>query len=66
MVKRESFRGYEIAITNERIRNGKSMGIASGPVSGIKQRFLDRYSKNGIKQSLSSRIQKGVYLYDVR
>jgi len=42
-VKEHEAEWYEKAITNERIRNGKSMGTgkgASGPVSGIKQKIL--------------------------
>ena len=34
-IKENRAEWYEKAITNERIRNGKSMGVASGPVSGI-------------------------------
>ena len=59
---------YETAITNERIRNGKSMGIASGPVSGIKQKIywtdIQRMWNQTIKLSW---IQKRcISRYDVR
>ena len=58
---------YEKAITNERIRNGKSMGTgkgASGPVSGIKQKILSQIFKEcGIKQSeYHHGFKRGVYL----
>ena len=55
---------YTTAITNERIRNGKSMGVASGPVSGIKQKILSRIFKEcGIKQSSYHHgFKRGVYL----
>jgi hypothetical protein len=55
---------YTTAITNERIRNGKSMGVASGPVSGIKQKILSRIFKEcGIKQSQYHHgFKRGVYL----
>jgi len=58
---------YEKAITNERIRNGKSMGTgkgASGPVSGIKQKILGQIFKEcGIKQSAYHHgFKRGVYL----
>jgi len=58
---------YEKKITNERIRNGKSMGTgegASGPVSGIKQRILGMIFKElGIKQSeYHHGFKRGVYL----
>ena len=58
---------YAKAITNERIRNGKSMGTgkgASGPVSGIKQKILGQIFKEcGIKQSQYHHgFKRGVYL----
>jgi len=58
---------YKSAITNERIRNGKSMGTgegASGPVSGIKQKILGQIFKEcGIKQSAYHHgFKRGVYL----
>jgi len=55
---------YTTAITNERIRNGESMGVASGPVSGIKQKILSRIFKEcGIKQSQYHHgFKRGVYL----
>jgi hypothetical protein len=58
---------YEKAITNERIRNGKSMGTgkgASGPVSGIKQKILGQIFKEcGIKQTAYHHgFKRGVYL----
>lgn len=58
---------YEKKITNERIRNGKSMGTGegpSGPVSGIKQRILGMIFKElGIKQSQYFHgFKRGVYL----
>ena len=58
---------YETAITNERIRNGKSMGTgdgASGPVSGIKQKILAQIFKEcAIKQSQYFHgFKRGVYL----
>ena len=40
MVKENRSEWYETAITNERIRNGKSMGIKKWTVSGIKQKIL--------------------------
>ena len=36
---------YRDNITNERIRNGQSMGVESGPVSGIKQKILTQIFK---------------------
>ena len=58
---------YQTAITNERIRNGESMGTgkgASGPVSGIKQKILGQIFKEcGIKQSAYHHgFKRGVYL----
>ena len=58
---------YATAITNERIRNGKSMGTgegASGPVSGIKQKILTQIFKEcGIKASeYHHGFKRGVYL----
>jgi hypothetical protein len=58
---------YETKITNERIRNGLSMGTgegASGPVSGIKQRILGMiFNELGIKQSQYNHgFKRGVYL----
>ena len=58
---------YQEAITNERIRNGKNMGLdagASGPVSGIKQKILGQIFKEcGIKQSdYHHGFKRGVYL----
>jgi len=58
---------YQIAITNERIRNGESMGTgkgASGPVSGIKQKILGQIFKEcGIKQTTYHHgFKRGVYL----
>ena len=58
---------YTKAITNERIRNGKSMGTgkgASGPVSGIKQKIISRIFKEcGIKQTQYHHgFKRGVYL----
>ena len=58
---------YQEAITNERIRNGKSMGTgegASGPVSGIKQKILGKILQEcGIKSSQYNHgFKRGVYL----
>ena len=58
---------YQDAITNERIRNGKSMGTgegASGPVSGIKQKILGKILQEcGIKSSQYNHgFKRGVYL----
>jgi hypothetical protein len=58
---------YENAITNERIRNGKNMGLGegvSGPVSGIKQKILGQILKEcGIKLSdYHHGFKRGVYL----
>lgn len=58
---------YQTKITNERIRNGLSMGTgegASGPVSGIKQRILGMiFNELGIKQSQYNHgFKRGVYL----
>jgi hypothetical protein len=57
---------YQIAITNERIRNGANMGTgegASGPVSGIKQKILTQIFKEcGIKISdYHHGFKRGVY-----
>ena len=66
-IKQNRAEWYEKAITNERIRNGKSMGTgkgASGPVSGIKQKILGQIFKEcGIKQSAYHHgFKRGVYL----
>ena len=66
-IKENRAEWYEKAITNERIRNGKSMGTgkgASGPVSGIKQKILGQIFKEcGIKQSAYHHgFKRGVYL----
>lgn len=63
-IKENRAEWYETAITNERIRNGKSMGVASGPVSGIKQKILGQIFKEcGIKQSeYHHGFKRGVYL----
>ena len=66
-IKQNRAEWYEKAITNERIRNGKSMGTgkgASGPVSGIKQKILGQIFKEcGIKQSAYHHgFKSGVYL----
>jgi hypothetical protein len=66
-IKENRSEWYEKAITNERIRNGKSMGTgkgASGPVSGIKQKILGQIFKEcGIKQSAYHHgFKRGVYL----
>jgi hypothetical protein len=66
-IKENRSEWYEKAITNERIRNGKSMGTgkgASGPVSGIKQKILGQIFKEcGIKQSeYHHGFKRGVYL----
>lgn len=58
---------YKTAITNERIRNGKSMGTgkgASGPVSGIKQKIISRIFKEiGIKSTTYNHgFRRGIYL----
>jgi hypothetical protein len=58
---------YEQKITNERIRNGISMGLEggkTGPVSGIKQRILSMiFNELGIKQSSYNHgFKRGVYL----
>jgi hypothetical protein len=58
---------YKQNITDERIRNGQSMGTgegASGPVSGIKQKILSKiFSECGIKQSdYHHGFARGVYL----
>lgn len=63
---------YADAITNERIRNGKSMGTGegpSGPVSGIKQKILSKIFKEcGIKSSKYNHgFRRGIYfaqMYD--
>ena len=57
---------YQIAITNERIRNGANMGTgegASGPVSGIKQKILTQIFKEcGIRVSdYHHGFKRGVY-----
>lgn len=57
---------YAKAITNERIRNGKSMGTgdgASGPVSGIKQKIISQIFKEiGIKSTTYNHgFRRGVY-----
>jgi hypothetical protein len=57
---------YQTAITNERIRNGASMGTgegASGPVSGIKQKILGKILQEcGIKMSdYHHGFKRGVY-----
>ena len=66
-IKQNRAEWYEKAITNERIRNGKSMGTgkgASGPVSGIKQKILGQIFKEcGIKQTAYHHgFRRGVYL----
>jgi hypothetical protein len=63
-IKENRAEWYKTAITNERIRNGKSMGVASGPVSGIKQKILGQIFKEcGIKQSeYHHGFKRGVYL----
>jgi hypothetical protein len=66
-IKENRAEWYEKAITNERIRNGKSMGTgkgASGPVSGIKQKILGQIFKEcGIKQTeYHHGFKRGVYL----
>ena len=66
-IKQNRAEWYEKAITNERIRNGKSKGTgkgASGPVSGIKQKILGQIFKEcGIKQSAYHHgFKRGVYL----
>jgi hypothetical protein len=58
---------YQTAITNERIRNGASMGTgegASGPVSGIKQKILGQIFKEcGMRMSdYHHGFKRGVYL----
>mgnify|MGYP006421052859 CR=1 FL=1 len=58
---------YSESITNERIRNGKSMGTGegpSGPVSGIKQKILSKIFKEcGINQSQYHHgFKRGIYL----
>lgn len=55
---------YQTNITNERIRNGISMGISSGPVSGIKQKILAKiFQECGIKGSdYWHGFNRGVYL----
>lgn len=58
---------YAEAITNERIRNGASMGTGdgpSGPVSGIKQKILGKiFSECGIKSSKYDHgFIRGIYL----
>ena len=63
---------YAGAITNERIRNGKSMGTGdgpSGPVSGIKQKILGKIFKEcGIKANKYNHgFTRGIYyanMYD--
>jgi len=57
---------YASAITNERIRNGKSMGTGdgpSGPVSGIKQKILSKiFQECGIKSSKYNHgFRSGIY-----
>jgi hypothetical protein len=58
---------YQDAITNERIRNGKNMGLGdgvSGPVSGIKQKILTQILKEcGVKLSdYHHGFKRGIYL----
>jgi len=56
---------YETNITEERARNGESMGYdRNGPVSGIKQKILSKILKEcGIKQSeYHHGFHRGVYL----
>lgn len=55
---------YTENITNERIRNGQSMGVDSGPVSGIKQKILTKILKElGIKaDTYHHGFQRGVYM----
>jgi hypothetical protein len=57
---------YATAITNERIRNGKSMGTGegpSGPVSGIKQKILSKiFQECGIKSAKYNHgFHRGIY-----
>jgi hypothetical protein len=66
-IKENRAEWYEKAITNERIRNGASMGTgdgASGPVSGIKQKILGQIFKEcGIKANeFHHGFKRGVYL----
>lgn len=58
-LKTERSDWYVKNITNERIRNGESMGVASGPVSGIKQKILTQIFKEcGIR---STKYQHGFH-----
>lgn len=57
---------YDTKITNERIRNGISMGLGdnkTGPVSGIKQRILEMIFKEiGVKsKDYNHGFKRGVY-----
>tara|TARA_Y100000361_G_scaffold128524_1_gene123499 strand:- start:453 stop:1661 length:1209 start_codon:yes stop_codon:yes gene_type:complete len=63
-IKENRAEWYKTSITNERIRNGKSMGIASGPVSGIKQKILTQIFKEcGIRATdYHHGFKRGVYL----
>ena len=63
-IKENRAEWYKTSITNERIRNGKSMGIASGPVSGIKQKILTQIFKEcGIRATdFHHGFKRGVYL----
>lgn len=63
-LKEEHADWYKKEITDERIRNGESMGISSGPVSGIKQKILGKIFKEcGIKgSSYNHGFRRGVYL----
>lgn len=66
-LKEHRAKWYEEAITNERIRNGKNMGTgdgASGPVSGIKQKILQKiFQEINVKPSkFDHGFKRGVYL----
>ena len=55
---------YTKNITNERLRNGENMGVASGPVSGIKQKILTQIFKEcNIKATeYHHGFHRGIYL----
>jgi len=55
---------YQKNITDERLRNGESMGIASGPVNGIKQKILGKIFKeiNINPKIYNHGFKRGIYL----
>jgi hypothetical protein len=55
---------YQKNITDERLRNGESMGIASGPVNGIKQKILGKIFKeiDVNPKTYNHGFRRGIYL----